>query len=115
MQKVEAQLGETVRGFLLSIPQGADPKKAQLQYAKYNQQWKEYCRKMNNRHRWLTMDATAFENRVSLINRQAERKLQPVRYYGKRLLPVAAIAGIIYILTDYVLPYFGHSEYQLFQ
>lgn len=114
LQKVETQLGETVRGFLLSVPQGADQTKALGQYNKYNQHWKDYCSKMSNRHRWLTMDATAFEQRVTLINRQAERRLQPFTYYGKRIAPVVVIAVLLYIVTDYVLPHFGFTDYMLF-
>jgi hypothetical protein len=115
LQKVENQLGETVRGFLLSVPQGCSPERAQTEYNRYQQQWKDYCRRMNNRHRWLKADATAFENRVTLLNRSAERKLQPVRYYAKRVLPFVALAVLIWVVTDVVLPYFAITQYMLFQ
>ena len=115
LQKVENQLSENVRSFLLSVPQGCSPKQAEQTYQRYNQNWKDYVRKMNTRHKWLTADATAFENRVTLLNRQAERKLKPVQYYGKRVAPIAVVAIIIWLLTDYALPYFGIMQYQLFQ
>lgn len=114
LQKAEQELAETVRGFLLSIPKGASKTEALETYQKYNNQWRDYCHKMNKRHKWLKADGTAFENRVTLLNQSAERKLQPVKYYGKRLLPVVAIAAIIYIVTDYVLPYFHIIDYKLF-
>lgn len=114
LQKAEQQLAETVRSFLLAIPKGATQKQAQATYQKYNQQWQEYCRKMNKRHKWLKADGSAFENRVMVINQTAERKLLPLKYYGKRVLPLVVLAGIIYIVTDYVLPYFNFTDYQLF-
>lgn len=114
MQKVEAELGETVRAFLLSVPQGCDAKYAQTKYLAYNQKWKDYCSKMNLRHTWLQMDAEAFEKRVTILNRHAERKLQPLKYYGKRMALPFAAAIIIWLLTDVVLPYFGNTDYQLF-
>jgi len=114
LQKVEAELGETVRSFLLSVPQGCSPAKAEEKYQHYNVQWRDYCRKMNKRHKWLKADAEAFTARVTLLNRTAERKLKPLQYYGKRLaLPLAA-AAIIWLLTDVVLPYFNITNYQLF-
>jgi hypothetical protein len=115
LQKVETELGETVRGFLLSVPQGCSPQMAQAQYNKYRQQWQDYCRKMNNRHHWLNADATAFENRVTLLNQHAERKLRPVQYYAKRVVPFVALAVIIYLVTDMLLPHFGIMQYQLFK
>ena len=115
LQKVENQLSETVRGFLLAVPQGCSPQQAQETYLRYNQNWKTYCSKMNGRHKWLKADATAFENRVTLLNRKAERKLQPFTYYGKRVAPILVLAILIWLLTDFVLPYFGVMQYQLFQ
>lgn len=114
LKGAERRLSETVRSFVLSMPQGASKQDALNAFTKYNQQWKDYCTKMNKRHRWLKADATAFEKRITLLNSQAERKLQPVKYYGKRLLPVVVIAALVYIITDHVLPVFGIMQYQLF-
>lgn len=70
---------------------------------------------MQGKYKWLQMDATAFETRVQLLNRAAERKLMPVKYYGKRVLPALVLAIIIWMITDLALPHFGITQYQLFQ
>lgn len=115
MQKAEKELSETVRSFMLSVPPHAGQKVAQQVFDRHNDRWKNYCTNMQKRYRWLSMDATAFEQRVLLINKQAERKLQPLKYYGKRLLPAVVAAIIIALLTDVVLPYFDVHQYRLFK
>lgn len=114
LQKAEAELAETVRGFMLSVPRGSTPQVAQQVYERYNQRWKTYCTNMQKRHKWLQMDASAFEQRVTLLNQQAERKLKPVQYYGKRIMPVVAIGLLVLLLTDVVLPAMGITDYMLF-
>lgn len=115
LQKAEAELSEIVRSFMLSVPPSATPKMAEMVYRQHNKRWMNYCHKMQGKHTWLQMDAQAFEQRVLLLNRAAERKMQPVKYYGKRVLPAVLLAIIIWAVTDLALPYFGIAQYQLFQ
>lgn len=112
--KAEAELAETVRSFLLSVPQGCSPKVAQHKYDAHNERWRDYCEKMNHRHPWLNADAEAFANRVTLLNQHAEKKLKPLQYYGKRIVPALVIGALTLLLTDMVLPYFSITDYKLF-
>ncbi len=112
--KAEQELAETVRSFLLSVPQGCSEKVAQQKYAAHNMRWREYCAKMNHRHNWLNADAEAFKNRVTLLNQHAEKKLKPLQYYGKRIVPALILGLLVLLLTDVVLPYFSITDYKLF-
>jgi hypothetical protein len=113
--KAEKHLQETVRSFMLSVPPSATRTEAEAAYQRHNARWMAYCQKMELRHKWIRMDAQAFQQRVLLLNKAAERKMQPVKYYGRRIAPVLVLAIIIWMVTDLALPYFGITQYQLFR
>jgi hypothetical protein len=117
LDKCQNHLDTLLRQFMLSVPPKATPKEAEAIYNRYRDEWAAYCYKMNGKYKWLQADALAFEKNVTLLNKAAAKKLQPVKYYSSkalRVLPFIGIGIIIYIVTDYVLPYFGIFNFQLF-
>jgi hypothetical protein len=118
LDKCQKQLDQLLRQFMLSVPPRATQQEAEAIYNRYRDEWQTFCYKMNGKHKWLQADAQAFEKNVALINKHAAKKLQPAKYYASKLLrlvPFILIGAAIYILTDYVLPYFGIIDYRLFQ
>lgn len=112
LQKCQAKLDELLRQFMLSVPPNASQKDAEAIYNRYRYDWATYCNKMNAKHPWLKADAEAFGKNVMLLNKAAAKKLQPVKYYGTKLLlvvPFVLLGLLIYLLTDVVLPHFGFT------
>lgn len=106
--KTQTKLRDLCTEFASKLPKDGSSADYNKYYQTYDTRWRLYCNGQMQKYDGLQLDVQAFSNRVSIAQNRSMRQSKPLiwlwHFHVKRYLPFVALAGGIYLLTEYVWP-----------